>query len=1532
MSWVHSKEEWLIDWSEAKCLKQLSFETPDGRSVAAALQLQGAEDPHNVFFSQTIEVGERCLVCRASGLAVDIFDISPSAESLLTWRINLTSPIVQDVGISHVCDTNAASISLFFLTKSAVVHTVQVFLREVPEVLLGSSTVCKLPSTASSFCALGRDMVAIGCFEGTLHAFRLLPGISDPTPQPPIYDFVRRASATVVLDMVSVRQRQGVWSSGHRLLSFSSDGQLRLWEAQERRGKLVASQALLSASEQQAVSLLGTSLSFLRVSPSNVRACLVLRSSVYVIDMSSAMVCSKVQAPFPGATPSLVCLSDSSLWGFWSGVAREQLFLLDLEGKPGDAWTKRALDAAQLTSAYGAAATARAQRLVTQGCDGSQDKTAEVGHAAVFTLYQQHEAWRLEERDCDALRISEALAGSASESLEEVIFQWWLSRIFLAGRFSAGIISAALKEAEGQHAGATATSAEEKEEGLRRRVEEHLRTQAATYEAQPMVDVMDDIRSRAQRATALASASAEFLRICSSIWRRCHQVCGMGVSAAWGPHAWFPVGDVVSEPEGLSSGCLLLLSSGGMSCVRPVHSWPERWWTTLHWCRDCSAFEKVEMKTVMELSPLDEWKFCGTAWFLSQAVSSANLCASLSFSQEGTSKPTQCVESFVDDPPESLASVIAQCLQPLSQTLAAEELSSIREALFPLAGQAPGATVFSHGLQPLSGRWEPPLSTAALCLSDLLRGSTAASESAYLCAVSRDLLLFCMYAQKHLDLQQLGLGQIWSDLQNLLEQQLPLTLDISLGLGLQAPALQTRPDVLSSCLACDDDVVMDAMPGPAGSGLAHLPSRPCDVWAAKFRMASSAQRKCLGLRPAPASFRSVEYALELVCWSRWDALRRWYSHSPSKGVAAYAAGRENLAHQRYALARDFFLRVESQAASIMDALRSSNVETGSMDVDSLTPLAVAFKEHIAGLFRSHGQLQDEYDFLRLAVLAAEEPADGEQRAAESVRQRLWSNVFERAVSLQKWDEAFETLSRIEAFESHLRLLSQRLRSCGRIELMLKLPEPHRTYFLSNLHGSAAMGIPISGSDALSCYQHLYALYFSDREYLKAATVAHSLFASLGSSLRHYASMGGSSFDLPPVLYPDSGQSDRSQTESARRLIAGDCVSKISDVPLPCSGLEGSRRPRAHALLEAAAQEAVNPYASSRGNVWELLEQQRAALLMLISALTMTPEQTVLIVPSSAQMRRVAPLSGPIDMGAVQQWFSQASEASRDLVISAEDARRMLTVVEAQMVLSGREGMCQAAEAAEAVANLGLVRLAVRVAQTCGLDLWQCALRPFVHLCVKAENAPDEVVQALAAAAQESAQAYMFVQSDGAWPLGSGGSVRRAWWQTLEETLREVSGQRPAVKVASQSSSLAVPLDAAATRLYSLVASEVLSLNAASQKRLPDFLVDALSAGPSWVTLLRIYMKHCQLEEAIELLGSQLRLSSQQMKAAGWHSLTALHDFPVLLVVQLLKSVRLKAKQDPSSRCAGKLETLEATVRQFQLLLADFENSAPAVSR
>lgn len=1468
MNWVQEKEEWLVDWSDARCVEEIAFDCEG----SGALQLY-SQDPSDVFFSEVIETESRCFLCRASRSIVDVFDISPWAERLLSWRIRLPSPIVEDIGLSHICDANAASLCIFFLTKACTVHRVHVELRgtEAPRLTAnGSTSGNSWPSLPSSFAALGRDLTVVGCFGGSLHTVaigsphlstyeftdaplmkRILGGFSQPVP-----------SSTVLALAAAGSNRGRDFSPGYRFLSFSADGQLRLWEALERHGRLLGATALpgSSCASEQALGIVGSASTYMRVwvSGARVKFCLVLRNSVYVMDLvegaasldSKSFSCREIEAPFPGAAPSLVALSRGILWSFWSSVSREQLFRLDLEDRDVTAWRQEAVESSQVGPTEPELRT-----FVTEGC------LPAVGHSIVFSQQHQHEVWRVEEDGFEALRVKEALSSDEAEPLcplEELVLRWWLSRIFLPGRYSLAAIAAALGSPQPYHGG-----------DLRVAVEEHLRRHAGGYPpAQDSEDAKD-----LHLAGRIAAVAQEFLSACDAVWRRKKQVCGLSVSRLWGEAAW---GTERGPGEFV---CPLLLCHGGLSCIRPVHSWPERWWATLHLSRDLSNYEKIEIDDVMEVSALPGWKLCGTAWFLSQAVCNSSLEVSICGSIGGRSAAASLL-GFVRELPESLATHVAKCAQSaLSSSASPRDLEMLQKALF--ASFAGGSEVQCRG----NKEW----SDHPVRLSDILRGSVALSEAVYAAAAVRDLLQLCLYLNSAPTLTAVP-ADTWLQFSRLLETQLP------------------------SLLALQDFAALEVRQPNRPFA---FPVRLCDLWAMNFRIPGGESCPC-SLRVPIASFRSLSFAELLIRVAAWPALQGWSRCEGTREIAAYMAGREWAATRHPAAACEAFLSAEAAASQLLG--RPGGLPSAERLVTTGLPLLVSYYEHIAALFRLHGSSEEEMLFLQKAA-ALSESFDGQASGAPALRderQRLWRLVFEQALGLDLYPKAVEALLRLEVFELQLRALSQKLRGCGKLHLMLKMPEPHRAIFLSSLHEQASLGLPLPGSDSLSCYQHLFALYFSDRKFLKAASVAFALFSALGRCLQHF-------------------QDSSADGASGRTLLTGgDCISDPSAVPSKAGPPRSKPATPPSDLCVRAA------------DVWPILDKQRAALLMLASALSLT-EEKMLLAPASSPSDRsrssdasTMPSALSPDVKVLRPWFAEAASQieRKTQVVTLQQAQQLLSVVEAQLILSGDTRMTPSLGEAAAVARLGLLGLSLQVAAAIGLDAWEHALQPFLGLILKAEqdrqdDARDEKkdmdcgledsggskasggkkqrqkmskVQELLALAQGPAMAYMFRSSDGSQPLGTGGCIVTALWQMLEDGIARVTGSRGG-------------LTAQHARLYALVADEV--LQARPQVQLPSFIL-TLSTGPFWVTLLRLYMKHRKLEEAVLLLEELLRKSSSKRPATAletspWDPLL---DFPVQLLVQLRRSLAAQSKREPSGPATKLGESLDTMLEQFAGLLEE----------
>eukprot|EP00747_Dinoflagellata_sp_TGD_P095079 gnl/TRDRNA2_/TRDRNA2_166343_c10_seq1.p1 gnl/TRDRNA2_/TRDRNA2_166343_c10~~gnl/TRDRNA2_/TRDRNA2_166343_c10_seq1.p1 ORF type:complete len:825 (-),score=120.23 gnl/TRDRNA2_/TRDRNA2_166343_c10_seq1:236-2575(-) len=766
----------------------------------------------------------------------------------------------------------------------------------------------------------------------------------------------------------------------------------------------------------------------------------------------------------------------------------------------------------------------------------------------------------------------------------------------------------------------------------------------------------------------------------------------------------------------------------------------------------------------------------------------------------------------------------------------------------------------------------------------------------------------------------------WAGLAELLDQQLPPLWSLYRSMMLELP----RPVL--------------------GNGELHhhlapiLSARGCDLWASVYR-ASAANQSYMGLRIPLASFQSLLYPMHLLRREGWDALRWWARHQGADSAAfvAYLAGREWVSTGRCEAAREAFIHAEGAAHSLVECLHACGL--GNLPIGACSPF-VEYYVHVAALFGSKGHPEDEHLFLKKAALLAEEPdkvMTGGSSTSSGLRQELWSSVFEKAVGLELWDDAYEMLMRIDCFEDHLRVLGQKLRSKGRMELMLKLPEKYRSFFLKSLHEHAMLSLPTVGSDSLACYQLLYSLHFSSGEFLNAANIAHSLYCALSNALEQFmvaeeSGAGDVDMGMSPTIVDGSMTSGSRNNSCLGGIRTGDCTSKASDVPT-----------RSSVCSAPTALRDFSTYAKALDHVWPLLDQQRSALLMLISAVSLVPDKILIAPPAhiAGPSTQTSPLSSAHvdavcsvgsakspDLAALRRWASEmppgndSMSASAWHVVSLRDAERLLAIVEARMVLSGRSNVRSPLEAATAAAELGLLGLALQVAKAHGLDPWEAGLQSFTKLCVRL-NAGKENGQAasdstaiasLVDAARGPAQSYMFVRTDGCEPLGSNGSLCEGLWQTLEETLRAIDSLDEGLSTESR-----LPT-AESVRLHSLVADEVLIL--CPQDPLPQFLVRVLSAGPSWVCLLRLYMKHLRIKDAIELLKEQHKLCTRQVQVRGlqpaaW-SWSPLQDFPICLVLQLRSYLNEEAVKDRKSESAEHLKALDAILTQFQSLLEDSE--------
>lgn len=1520
MQWVREREEWLADWADATCIKEIQVGSQTTAETAA-------EDDADIFFSEALELGGRCWIARANGKVVEVFDISPGADSLACWRVCLPSPIERDVGVAHSVSADGLSLALMLLARGGTVHRISFAVRAGGQidVTASGSTVCTFISRPAAFCALSPELAAVGCFDGSLHIAklcsgggpehcrehyeltnaallaRLVGGIMHTTNQHPILALAAAGAAPS-------SGFHPLGGSSTRLLSFAGDSHVRLWEAGDRKGRLVASQALAPASEDVAAAytLAGGEITRIRMSPSKSRACLVFGHTAYIIDLPISGVSEGLTIqelwpepfqPFPRASPCLLAMADDSIWAMWSGQSRDQLFRADQ--RPDDRhWGPRWLDAA------GAQAETSPEQVVRMAADGS-DPEPFGSHQVIFMLDQQQKVWKIEEDNYDAMAFAEAAeawiadastyAGAAvsndatvlaasTPKPEELALKWWVSRIFIPGRFAASVIATGLAQVGGRVPPPSQDGLPISHCELRNAVETHLRNRTVlqcSYAAPDAHAVPGGISAAAARisldgpgpfglpayishvqvANALASEAFELRRCCDAAWAKSSQLCGLATSCAWGFHLWYPAG-CLPEGEPLDRGatsCLLLLKTGSVSCVRPMHSWPERWWATFYYSNELSLYdlnelpggERVGLDTLIGLSDLDEWKLCATAWFLSLcSLHVGGFGLALAALPHGVTASTVLLR-MLQDMPSHLAHEVRRAASSMTGPGAKQHLDNIAATLGALISdqQQRCVPVGDRNLDLNAGMWSTRFGTAVqvnpggVILSDTIRGSIALSECEHACVAMRDLQLLCLFASQAANEMHvlpgsapaapLGSPGDWATLEELLNGHVLLYYALADSLKCEAPAR-------AICTPAEQG---ESWRFAAKKGT-PLAARGCDLWASGFRSILGGGQTVF-LRTPLASFRSFQFAMVLLAHERWDGLRSWLRHQSSQEFVAYIAGRELLTLRRPVAAKQAFLQAEPEAKLLTQCLPKGDV---AISLPQGMPAALYFSSHCASLFHKTRDHEEELFFLSRAVQIAR----GAPVMTHQARQQVLSTYFERAIDMQSWDDACDVLKEMDPYSTHLRNLGKRLRATGSVDVVHKLLPEHKEKFLVDLYENATVGNPASNADARQCFRLLYALHFSNRDYLKAAAVAHLFYTSLSRSHERLIPAGRGKGACAPAAW----------------FRAGDCVSDPRLVPRACREDGVAVGTELDALGIGAAK---NRRADDA--VVDLLQLQRNALLMLVSALSLTSEHA-LVLPSPHELthedaRAMPPASLVFhdnaageaipddamvcddedpELNDLRGWFSSGQDSTGGSVFTVDDARRLLALVEGQLVFQGRTQVQTPSDMARGLASVGLLVLAVQIATTHGLDLWHAAFQPFTKLCLEAGDANEGSTRAKvwADVAVGEGQSYMFVRGDSMEPLcggsleGGAGHLAEGLWQSLDGCLRAVARNHERGKA----------LDAQGARLYSLVADAVL---AGSSKPLPSWLSDPLSSGGSWICLLRLYMKHRRVQDAATLL-------------------------------------------------------------------------------
>eukprot|EP00913_Durusdinium_trenchii_P021687 g20377.t1 len=140
----------------------------------------------------------------------------------------------------------------------------------------------------------------------------------------------------------------------------------------------------------------------------------------------------------------------------------------------------------------------------------------------------------------------------------------------------------------------------------------------------------------------------------------------------------------------------------------------------------------------------------------------------------------------------------------------------------------------------------------------------------------------------------------------------------------------------------------------------------------------------------------------------------------------------------------------------------------------------------------------------------------------------------------------------------------------------------------------------------------------------------------------------------PALLPHQLQRTGKKVKSALGLQPGESFAEYLEAATVAYSL--------YSALDRSVRHSGEALPATSFAVVPVLEQQRAALLMLISALTLTPEQQLLM-PGPTKPSFCAIESD--DPAALQSWFQEAAECTRRAQVSLHEAQAMLLELDAK---------------------------------------------------------------------------------------------------------------------------------------------------------------------------------------------------------------------------------------------------------------------------
>ena len=514
---------------------------------------------------------------------------------------------------------------------------------------------------------------------------------------------------------------------------------------------------------------------------------------------------------------------------------------------------------------------------------------------------------------------------------------------------------------------------------------------------------------------------------------------------------------------------VLVDSLGEVSAVTPMANVSEIWEATFLSLPSLRASHgPLNSSLIRSLSPSSEWSLALAASCFGQAIRSGRLVVSeplLVHSSQGSCADT--IADLLKD--DNLACIDSGQWSTAERALAAvPDLPRAIEGLQKLIEEELGIT---DSIELVMVDDPSEVEAAIVKVEHAVKRGKASSEFSAVTNLCRDTLLLCVAIREgHFKSTRVTPAAVcqFQSLEHLLVKRFPQLLSLSAGLRFS-----------------DDHI------------LSVFTVEPC-------------------IAPAMVGQESV---LMKRLLTQYPLAELATAYKPSSGVAAFARAKAELYSERVSLASLMFLRAADECAPLL-AGKSNQRGLAAAARDAIAAFPsdrfmlskASYYLHVAGLFNAQAKFREEINFLKEAIKTAK--SSGHASSLAWFISQINVAVFERALSLESWDDALSMLNDLSVDQCRrcCSVLCAEAKTRGKVmelvERWAHTPEGKAANLLGVLIEDTRGFLAVSEDDT-DCRKLLWSLLLYNSNAVDAAVLAYEGFLRL---LCPVSSCGGVALD------------------------------------------------------------------------------------------------------------------------------------------------------------------------------------------------------------------------------------------------------------------------------------------------------------------------------------------------------------------------------------------------------------------------------------